>query len=160
KNWYLVGEKKRVISDGTVDGQANSQETLLPMLPMQFLVVRNVKITAEDWGEDHAAMEAAFGDAGGAWDKESSGFNAGASYGFGPFSINANVSHEQAKEGVSRFGNYTSTTRQDHEGYFHGSTLQIKGAQIVAWLSTVVPASPPLDDPGLATAPASAAPAA
>lgn len=150
KNWYVVGNKKSMISDGTLDGQAESQNALLPMIPMQFLVVRNVKISATDWGSDGAKMQAAFGNSGGAWDQQSSGYQAGASYGFGPFSINANVSHEQASEGVSRYGNYTSQERQDYEGHFDGTTLTIKGAQIVAWLSTIVPACPPLDDPGLA----------
>jgi hypothetical protein len=149
KNWYLVGEKKNVISDGTIDGQADSQDNLLPMLPTAFLVVRNVKISTQEWGSDGQTMSQMFGNAGGAWDSSSSGFTAGASYGFGPFSISANVSHDQAKAGVSRYGNYTSTERQDYEGHFDGTTLEIKGAQIVAWLSTIVPACPPLDDPGL-----------
>lgn len=147
KNWYLVNNKKNAISDGTIDGQADSENTILPMVPMQFLVVRNVTITAEDWGSDSQTMQQMFGDEGGAWDKSSSGYNAGASYGFGPFSVSANVSHDQAKEGVSRFGNHTSSQRQDYEAHFDGSTLTINGAQIVAWLSTIVPACAPLDAP-------------
>jgi hypothetical protein len=147
KNWYLVNNKQNTISDGTIDGQADSENTLLPMLPMQFLVVRNVKISTNEWGSDGQKLSQLFGDAGGAWDSSSSGFNAGASYGFGFFSINANVSHDQAKEGVSRYGQYTSHKRQDYEGHFDGTTLEIKGTQIVAWLSTIVPACPPLDDP-------------
>lgn len=150
KNWYLVGNKKNSISDGTIDGQASNQDNLLPMLPMQFLVVRNMKIHSADWGSDGNTLKQLFGDAGGAWDSSSSGFSAGASYGFGPFSINANVSHDQAKSGASTYGNYTSSEKQDYEGHFDGSTLEIKGAQIVAWLSTIVPACAPLDDPGLA----------
>jgi hypothetical protein len=158
KNWYLVGEKKHAISDGTITGQAGGgQDSLLPMLPMQFLVVRNVKISSDDWGSDGQTMSQLFGDAGGAWDSSSSGFTAGASYGFGPFSISANVSHDQAKEGVSRYGKYTSTERQDYEGHFERNTLEIKGAQIVAWLSTIVPACAPLDDPGLGKQPTPAA---
>lgn len=151
KNWYLVGEKKNAISNGSIDGQ---DDTLLPMLPMQFLVVRNMKISSDDWGSDGQTMQQLFGDEGGAWDSSSSGFTAGASYGFGPFSVNANVSHDQAKEGVSRYGKNTSTERQDFEGHFDGQTLEIKGAQIVAWLSTIVPACAPLDDPGLGKQPA------
>jgi hypothetical protein len=155
KNWYLVNNKKNAISDGTVDGQAESENSILPMVPMQFLVVRNLTIKADDWGSDGQTMQQMFGDEGGAWDKSSSGFNAGASYGFGPFSVNANVSHDQAKEGVSRFGNHTSSQRQDYECSFDGSTLTIKGAQIVAWLSTILPPCPPVDAPP-ATQPAAA----
>jgi hypothetical protein len=157
KNWYLVGEKKNAISDGTIDGQAGGEDSLLPMLPMQFLVVRNLKIKTTDWGSDGQTLSHMFGDSGGAWDSSSSGFTAGASYGFGPFSINANVSHDQAKAGVSQYGKYTSSERQDYEGHFDGTTLEIKGAQIVAWLSTIVPACGPLDDPGLGKQAAAAA---
>lgn len=40
---------------------------------------------------------------------------------------------------------------------FQGETLEIPGAQIVAWLSDVVPMCPPLDDPEFGkTAPAPA----
>jgi hypothetical protein len=160
KNWYLVGNKKHAISDGTIDGQAGGEDSLCPMLPMQFLVVRNVKISSEDWDSDGETMSQQFGETGGAWDKSSSNANAGASYGFGPFSIKGNVSHDQAKEGVSRYGKNTSAERQDHEGHFDGTTLTIPGAQIVAWLSTIVPACAPLDDPGLETQPVPAAPEA
>jgi hypothetical protein len=149
KNWYLVGNKQKSISDGTIEGQALNQDRVLPLLPMQFLVVRNVKISTNDWGSDGNTLKQFFGNSGGAWDSSSSGFTAGASYGFGPFSITANVSHDQAKEGVNRYGKTTNKERQDYEGHFDGQTLEIKGAQIVAWLSTIVPACPPLDDPGL-----------
>ena len=160
KNWYLVNNKKNMISDGTIDGQAESENALLPMVPMQFLVVRNVTIETEDWGSDRQTMQQMFGDEGGAWDKSSSGYTAGASYGFGPFSVSANVSHDQAKEGVSRFGNHTSSERQDYEAHFDGSKLTIKGAQIVAWLSTIVPSCPPIDAPPAAKPAEAAQPAA
>ena len=65
KNWYLVGEKKNAVSDGTIDGQAGGEASLLPMLPMQFLVVRNVKISSTDWGSDGQTMSQMFGDVGG-----------------------------------------------------------------------------------------------
>jgi hypothetical protein len=159
KNWYMIGQKKNLISDGTIAGQALNEDTLLPMTPMQFLVVRNVKISTKQWGSDGHTLQSMFGDGGGAWDQSSSGFNASASYGFGPISCTASVSHDQAKAGVSRYGNFSSTDRQDFEASFDGETLEIKGAQIVAWLSTIVPATPPLDDPmlGKTAAPASAA---
>jgi hypothetical protein len=159
KNWYLVNYKRNAISDGTISGQAYSTDSLLPMLPEHFLVVRNLKISSLEWGSDGETLRQLFGDEGGAWDRSSSGFTAGASYGFGPFSISANVSPAQAKEGVSRYGKYTRTERQDYEGHFDGTTLEIKGAQIVAWLSTIVPPCPPLDDPriGKTTRPGAAA---
>lgn len=153
KNWYLVGQKKNTISDGTIDGQADSQNKLLPMIPMQFLVIRNFKLHSTDWGQDGKTLKTLFGSSGGAWDSSSSGFNANAKYGCGFASARLNVSHQEAKAGVSRYGNSDSTERQDFEAHFDGSTFTIKGAQIVAFLSTIVPACPPMDDPGLANQP-------
>jgi hypothetical protein len=150
KNWYLVGNKKNSISDGTIDGQADSQDRLLPMIPMQFLVVRNLRIEAKSWGQDGKTLEQMFGRSGGAWSSSSSGWNASANVGVGFFGAKANVSHEQAKEGVSRYGSVDTHERQDYEAQFKNGVFEVKGAQIVAFLSTIVPPCPPMDDPGLA----------
>lgn len=161
KNWYLVGNKKHAVSDGTIEGQAENQDNLIPMVPMQMLVVRNVTIKAEHWGSDGKTLKELFGNSGGAWSKTQSGWNTSANVGFGPFSAKANVSREQAREGANRYGNVDSTERKDHEAEFDGSTLKIKGAQIIAFLSTIVPACPLMDDPGLGQKPVQpAAPAA
>ncbi|MCI5130339.1 MAG: hypothetical protein D3904_02165, partial [Candidatus Electrothrix sp. EH2] len=150
KNWYMVGQKKNCISDGTIDGQIDSQDNLLPMIPMQFLVIRNFKLHSRDWGQDGKTLKALFGSAEGAWDSSSSSFNANASYGCCFASAKLNVSHQEAKEGVSRYGKSDYTERQEFEAHFDGRNFTINGAQIVAFLSTIVPACPPMDDPGLA----------
>ncbi len=149
RNWYLVGNKKSSISDGTVDGQADSQDRLLPCLPVQFLVVRKVRIAAQSWGSDAKSLDTLFGNSGGAWDKSTSGWNASANVGFGFFSAKSNVSHEQAREGVSRYGKVDTSSRQDYEARFKNGVFEIPGAQIVAFLSTILPACPPADDPML-----------
>jgi len=161
RNWYLVGNKKSCISDGTVDGQADSQDKLLPCLPVQFLVVRKVRITAQSWGTDAKTLDTLFGNSGGAWDKHTSGWDASANVGFGFFSAKANVTHEQAQEGVSRYGKVDSASRNDYEAHFKNGVFEIPGAQIVAFLSTILPACPPLDDPmlGKQAQPAAATPA-
>src|SRR5258708_20893727 len=52
EGWYLPGEAANAVSDGTIAGQKDSgDQHFLPMLPTQFLVVRNVKITANGWGD-------------------------------------------------------------------------------------------------------------
>lgn len=160
KNWYLVGNKRHSISDGTIDGQADSDKALLPMVPMQFLVVRNLVIEATDWGSDGNTLSTLFGESGGAWDESGSGWSAGANYGCGVFSATANVSREQAKSGASTYGRVESEQRRDHEAHFDGKKLTIKGAQIVAFLCSIVPPCPLTDDPGLADKGAPAAPAA
>jgi hypothetical protein len=149
RNWYLVGNKKHCISDGTVNGQADSTDKLLPCLPVQFLVVRKVEIKAKSWGSDQKTMEKLFSKSGGAWDKKTSGFDASANVGIGFLSAKSNVSHEQAREGVTRYGNVEGTERKDYEARFEKDTLRIDGAQVVAFLSTILPACPPMDDPML-----------
>jgi hypothetical protein len=62
QGWYIVGQKAESISDGTIDGQLNDQTKppkLLPMVPKAFVIMRNVQITADDWGEAGAALQAA-----------------------------------------------------------------------------------------------------
>src|SRR5262249_34318656 len=64
KNWYLVNNRKNSISDGTIKSQVENGTPLLPMVPMQALVVRNLNITATDWGSDGKKLEQLFGDSG------------------------------------------------------------------------------------------------
>jgi len=118
KNWYLVNALKNAISNGTVDGQNDS---LLPMIPMQFLCVRNVKITAEDWKTDGQVISSK---------KNASG---GFSLGF------LNIGGKAGK----------TETQSDSNWSFDGSTLSINGTQIIAWLSEIVPACAPMDDPNV-----------
>jgi hypothetical protein len=121
RNWYLVNNPAKAISDGTIDGQNQSAAPLLPMIPNQFLVIRNVKISSSNWNNDGLSIQ----------NKISGG--GGFSLGF----LSFGASHSQ------------TDTSDDLSGHFDGTTLSIRGAQIVAWLSEIVPACAPLDDPGL-----------
>ena len=49
-DWTCVGVKKDGISDGTITDRSTSTDKIMPMIPQQFLVVRNVSITATNWG--------------------------------------------------------------------------------------------------------------
>ena len=118
KNWYLVNAPANSVSNGTIDGQ---NESLLPMIPQQFLAIRNVKITSSDWGQDGNAI--------------SSSINGGGGFTFGPIGFGG--SHLQ------------SDSESNYSSHFDGSTLRIKGTQIIAWLSSIVPICAPLGDPGL-----------
>src|SRR5207249_2500128 len=62
KNWFCAGVKKNSISDGTIDGQADSSEKTLPMIPQQFLVIRNVSISATEWGSDSEILSQFYGE--------------------------------------------------------------------------------------------------
>jgi hypothetical protein len=163
KNWYLVNCAKNAISDGTINGQADSDKTLLPMVPMQALVVRNVSIKATEWGSDGATMEQFFGESSNQSSTSASNVNAKAGFGLGPFSFGGSVSHSKSQSDSKSHSDSQSSSSQDYEAHFRDGELSIKGAQIVAWLSTILPACPPLDDPGLkkqSDQPAAAQPAA
>ena len=149
KDWYMKGAKKNSISDGTIDGQVDSQEKLLPMIPQQFLVVRNVKISTSDWGADGDLLSAYYGSAQGSdhSDDSSTAGSGGVCLGFISFGGSASHSDENASGQSSSFqsrsaDSYFGTT-------FDGETLHIPGAQIVAFLSDICPATPDLDDPTL-----------
>ena len=146
KNWYMVNNKKNAISNGTVQGQ---NDTLLPMIPMRFLVVRNLRISSKNWGEDGATLRKYFGSAESGSSSSTVEGGGGLSFGFGPFSLNASAKHSNSQADSHSSANSSSSERGDYEAHFVGDTLEIKGAQIMAWLSTVVPACAPEDDPGL-----------
>jgi len=152
KNWYMVNNPQKAISDGTIEGQADSDKTLLPMIPMQFLVVRNVKITATHWGSDATLLESRYGQGRHDESGNESSADASVSAGWGPLSLDASVHHEQGRSDHSQSSSSASSGSQDFGAHFDGQTLEIRGAQIVAWLSTIVPPCPVLDDPGLAKA--------
>jgi hypothetical protein len=86
------------------------------------------------------------------------GGSAGVSFGF--ISFGGSVSHTQS----SAQGQGSSFSSRDGSSYFgttfDGQTLTIPGAQIIAFLSDIVPTCPPVDDPQLAATPAAATPAA
>jgi hypothetical protein len=149
RNWYLVGNPKNAVSDGTIDGQVEDKKALMPMIPVQFLVIRNVKIhaTAADWGGDGQTLLKMQADSQSQSSSSSSGGGGGFSLGF--ISIGGEGSHSEGHTSSS-FSNSQSEDANSNYGWsFDGQTLEIKGAQIVAFLSQIVPASAPLGDPGL-----------
>ncbi len=149
RNWYMVGQRANAISDGTETNQANISDPaklpFLPMIPQQFLVVRNVVISTKTWGDDSEALKSAFG--GDEGSNSARSFSGNASFGF--LGIGASASHSQDHE-KGQGSNWESNKSSDHLGTtFDGETLKIPGAQIIAFLSDIVPACPPLDDPAL-----------
>jgi hypothetical protein len=148
-NWYMVGQRAKSISDGTEANQANisdvSKLPFLPMIPQQMLVVRNVIISSKSWGQDGETLHSAYSGEQGS--SASSSFSGSASIGFLGLGGSASHSEDHASgQGsnwqASRSGGHLGTT-------FDGQSLKIPGAQIIAFLSDIVPACPPLDDPTL-----------
>jgi hypothetical protein len=147
RNWYLISNKKNAVSDGTLNTKQNNR--LMPLVPEQFLCVRNVKIKAQDWGSDGAILERHFGRRQSSSSASSSHGGGGARFCFGPISIGGGGRHSESERDSQSSGSSGSRQTRRFETTFDGRTLELHGAQIVAWLSTVVPAAAPLDDPNL-----------
>jgi len=150
KNWFLRGAKAGTISSGKIDDQVGSEDPLLPLIPTHFLVVRNVKISAEQWHSDGEVLAK--------WNSkftsDSSEHQSTLSGGveipvFGPLSVDFGASHSESGYTGSYSDESGHSFTNDYKAHFDGTTLSIGGAQIVAWLSEVVPRCPPMDDPAL-----------
>ena len=140
--WYIPGQKDKVVSDGTIAGQKGDDDKhLLSMIPTQFLVVRNVTITADGWGDagnqmseycKHAERE----------DQSSSSSMSGA---VGFLCMGGTVSRSNADwsgddaESASAAGSCFFTGDANH------GTLTINGGQIVGYVGEILPASPQHD---------------
>jgi hypothetical protein len=152
-NYWVKGHKKGEISDGSIDPDKQNQH-LLPMLPTHMLVVRNVSITAEDWGNDGATFDRYFNQSDSHGHGESSGGSVGGFACCGVINFAGGGSRGSSESG----GDSSNEGGQDHwsdsSGSYHQGTLKIRGAQIVSWLCEILPISPPLDDPDLANPPA------
>ena len=146
--WYLVNAKKNSISDGTIAGQIQNQQQLMPMIPTAFLVVRNVTIEADNWGQAGIALSQASNQQQSSDQSSSDSQSISAGYLF----IGGSVSHSSSQDsGQATSGSQSSGSFSFHGGAGHG-TLTIDGSQILGWVGEIVPASPPMDDPGLASA--------
>jgi hypothetical protein len=93
-----------------------NEKGILPLIPTAFIVARDIAITADFSSQDKSHVE--------------SSFSANAHVGWGPFSIGGSYSHSESHD------TFKST--------FDGGTLKVPGMQILAWVSEIVPASPPV----------------
>jgi hypothetical protein len=146
-DWYLVDKKKKAISDGTVKSMVGDQTHLMPTVPTHFLAVRNVKISASnrDWGGDGQTLSRMYQDS----RTQGSSWSAGGGGGFscGLFSIGGHGGHSESHTD-STFSSRSSTDTESQFGWsFDGQTLEIRGTQIIAWLSELLPAAAPFDAP-------------
>jgi hypothetical protein len=140
--WYLPGQKDKVISDGTIGGQKGDDDShLLPMIPTQFLVIRNVQITADGWGAAGDQMSQYCGQA----DKQDDSSSSSMSGGVGFLCFGGTVSHNNADWS----GSDSESGSAAGSSYFHGDanhgTLTINGCQIVGYVGEILPVSPKHD---------------
>jgi hypothetical protein len=144
--WYLVGQRKNSISDGTIANQVGQNApAILPMLPMAFLIIRNVTITCDNFGNANSSLTAAQQNAAGAAQSSANSVAVKASYLF--CSAAANYAGQQSS---GAFGANTSQSAisftSDNKS---GGTLSLMGSQICGWLGQIQLASPQIDDPTL-----------
>jgi hypothetical protein len=155
--WYLAGQHKHAISDGTIEGQLGDVPKLLPMLPKGFLVVRNVKITADSWGSMGDAFQSATDSASGHTDGSTT------SYGgkVGWCGLGGQVQHSDSEDGGAFTNQHDASHGFSFQKHGRGGTLEVHGSQIVGWVGQIQPAAPRKDDPALSSqVPAAAAPTA
>jgi hypothetical protein len=140
--WYLPGQKDKVISDGTIGGQKGDDDShLLAMIPTQFLVVRNVTITADGWGTAGDQMSQYCKQA----ESQDQSSSSSMSGGVGFLCFGGTISRSNAdwsgsdSESGSAAGSCFFTGNANH------GTLTINGCQIVGWIGEILPASPKHD---------------
>lgn len=147
QGWYMVGQKKNTISDGSISGQVDAPDRILPMVPKAFVIMRNVTISADSWGSMGDAFQSASDSASQQTDSSSTSFGGSVGWcGIGGSFQHSNASDSGAFATQSDGSNTWSFTRTAQ-----GGTLELLGSQIVGWIGEIQPASPSIDDPGLAT---------
>ena len=95
--------------------RAQPTDSAMPMLSTSFIVVRDVQITA-NWGHDDSSTI-------------TSKLSTSASFGWGPFAISGSYATESSDS------KFNST--------FDGKTISNNGLQIIGWVNTLTPNSPP-----------------
>ena len=122
-NAILFTMKGWWLKGATVNGISNGQlkgneNSVLPLLPTAIVVASDVTIKADFSAQDQSHIE-----------KSVSG---SARVGWGPFSVGGSYSHSESHDKL------TAT--------YDAGALRIPGMQILAWVSTITPASPPLGE--------------
>ena len=140
--WYLPGEKDKVVSDGTIGGQKGDDDShLLPMITTQFLVVRNVTITADGWGTAGDQMSQYCKQA----ESQDQSSSSSMSGGVGFLCFGGTVSHSNADWSGSDSESGSAAGSCFFTGDANHGTLTINGCQIVGWIGEILPVSPKHD---------------
>jgi hypothetical protein len=148
-NWYVPNERANIISDGQIKTQLGLTNKLLPLIPQQMLVVRNVSIKSSNWGDNAAILNQFYGGDQGSTDASQSSVGGSVGVAFGPISFGGGAQHSDNKAQGQGSGYSAGSALSNREANFDGTTLSINGAQVIAFLSDIVPPSPSIDDPNL-----------
>jgi hypothetical protein len=149
KNWYIQGKRANCVSDGRIETQLGITDQLLPLIPQQMLVIRNVTITSNSWGDFGNDLKTLYSGDQNSTDASQSSQHA-SGFGVGPIAFGkGNYDHADDKA-KGQGSDYSDKHAASSSGKnFDGTTLTINGAQVIAFLSDIVPPSPSMDDPAL-----------
>jgi hypothetical protein len=116
-DWWAKGYPRGRISTGTLKGNGNS---VLPLIPTAFIVAKDVSIKANFTSQDtsHFTSDST--------SRERTG------WGWGPFT------------GAGRY-NRSRSEKDTFQSSYSNGVLKMPGLQLIAWVSTITPASPPND---------------
>lgn len=106
-----------ITEGGISNAQVENLLGIMSIIPTGFVVARNVKITADFSSEDQSFV--------------SKSISTQASGGWGPFSVSGSYSH--------------SSTDSKYQAKFDGGTLELPGLQLIGWINSIMPFSPPMD---------------
>jgi hypothetical protein len=146
KGWYLVGQRANSISDGTIANQIGDKcPAILPMLPKGFLIVRNVKITCDDWGDFGSSFSQAAQASQGSGQSSSNQVAVSGGYLF----MKGSAQHQDQQSSGAFGSQQTSSGFTFTSDGKKGGTLELLGSQIAGWIGQIQPAAPLMDDPTL-----------
>lgn len=100
---------------GISNAKVSDLKGIMPIIPTGFVLARNAKITADFSSEDKSFV--------------SNSIETEASGGWGPFSVSGSFSH--------------GSTNNSFAGKFDGGTLEFPGIQLIGWINSIMPISPP-----------------
>jgi hypothetical protein len=146
KGWYMKDQRANAISDGTIDNQIGDKApAILPMLPKGFLIIRNVKITCDDWGDFGSSFNQAMQASQGSGQSSSNSVAVSGSYLF----VSASGQHQDQQSSGAFGSQQTSSGFTFTSDGGKGGTLELLGSQIAGWIGQIQPAAPLVDDPTL-----------
>lgn len=152
QGWYLAGQKKNAISDGTIDGQITQQvdanDRLLPMVPKGFVVVRNVTIEADSFGDIESDFQSLADQSSQTTDSSSTSY--GGSVGW--CGIGGHFKHSDSESSGAFTSQQDTSYGWSYSRTAKGGKLQMFGSQVAGWIGQIQPASPYKDDPQLGQA--------
>jgi hypothetical protein len=146
KGWYMVGQRAHAVSDGTIDNQIGDKApAILPMLPKGFLIIRNVTIKCDDWGDFGVAFNQAMQASQGSGQSSSNSVAVSAHYLF----YSGSGQHQDQQSSGAFGSQQTSSGFTFTSDGGRGGTLQLLGSQIAGWIGQIQAAAPLIDDPTL-----------